>query len=387
MQRARDAWVLVIMVLIVALGAAYQGRERQATESFRTSEDTGPAGHKALFLLCRQQGLPVARMTDPLVALARASAIVLVEPFRRPLGPGEVDRLVAWVRAGGLVVYVPAVSATRGRPGSTSPVDAVRPVPSLSNPTDRSYATTYQRDVPYLSATSDEHLAVSRGRPWRTIAGSKDRAYAVEQRIGDGRWITVSAGIWPSNESIGQVNNATFVLNILQSASPGRGAIWFDEYHHRFPDSDAATMSLWTAIGPPGRMAALAMAVLVLALVYNGNRRLGRPIDGAPQQPRGVSDHLRAMALLYRRAGAGAVALRAPFGRVVAAAADRAGLPRSADLEVIAAGVAKATPNAASELKAIAGALERSQRPAQLSDREAIDLMKRMDALVEALSD
>lgn len=91
----------------------------------------------------------------------------------------------------------------------------------------------------------------------------------------------------------------------VYDAVAGKGPVIFDERVHGYD----RTQSLWAVLPTPVRVAAGLAALAVILALIDANVRFAPPIMREPPADRDSSDYVRSMAMLLRRAHAGAAAI------------------------------------------------------------------------------
>ena len=133
-------------------------------------------------------------------------------------------------------------------------------------------------------------------------AGS--RPVIVSLRQGEG-WVILSAAPFPfSNAGLKEAGNPALVLNLLALA-PRSGRAWFDEWHHgvRPTQHEIIGPGQWLRYTPGGQALLFALAVILLAVLLQG-QNFGRPVRPLKElQRRTPLEYITALANLSRRAG------------------------------------------------------------------------------------
>src|SRR5262249_33167909 len=133
------------------------------------------------------------------------------------------------------------------------------------------------RDVSAIHADGTTGITATAKSGWRPLIRNGMDTYAWTLQHGRGEFMAFSADIAPSNNRLPGADNSLVFMNIASQLPAGRRKVLFDEYHQGFgmPESESGERSLWSAIGPGGRSAAIYIAVLAVIAVITANRRFG----------------------------------------------------------------------------------------------------------------
>jgi hypothetical protein len=339
----REAWILGVLLLVFVTATTlytqrgFETEQRQQPSTYSTSSK----GTRALFDLLQRQGVRVQRGERPLTELTEeVGLLVIVEPLARAIDGTETAALQEWLNGGGTLLLVvsgswPLRSAfgvgfeeMSVRPTDAPPSD-VRTVPGES---------PFLQDVASLRVVTPTRLAPTPGKKGVTrLAHNADGALALTWKEKEGRVVAVSDGVSLDNRSIASADNAVFYVNVAQEAARGdRPIVLFDEYHQGYGEETGTQKSLWQAIGTPGRALFFYLLAAFLLVVYNANRRFGAPLTVELPSSRPSTEYITSMALLYRRAGAGEIALETIYKDFVRDLASKVDAPPEADSQRLA---------------------------------------------------
>jgi hypothetical protein len=310
-----DALILVgLLVLFAVLAyqiAARNGDSPEKGKPRRSSYSSQQGGWKAFYLLLQREKFDVRRFTKAPEKWPENAAVVIAGPEYINLGRGseiwggsEPDDALSWVDSGGtLILLMDEQNAliqklklhAQDYLSKDAPVPPAQPAALLTGvrgvfvPGEQRW-----RDVPKEAVTllADKHPA------------------AVVIPRGMGRIVAITEPTIADNTHLGEADNARFLVQLVAAyAGTGddAGAILFDEFHQGYGD-DSEERSLWRAIGPAGRLAALQLLAVALLAAYTAARRFGLPRP-LPEPPRVSSEYVASLADLYRRARAGDAAL------------------------------------------------------------------------------
>lgn len=383
-ERKRIGLMVVLLLSVSLLIASLSAVQRQGKGDYSYLDGStfspGPRGLKALWLTLRAEGVPVARMMTPTPAASTGDVLVLAGPCATPLDEDTVRRLVAWVRAGNSLIYLPSQAALAANPAADyvlhralgCSVWAEGP-PDMPQQDGRPLTWTqwkrWAREGFTLKVTGAPEyvrgvttLAVEGRcdampvRPnWHVTVGRDaggvgvDLRFVLRQRLGAGSVTVVAVPSTFTNRLLDQADNYRLVSNVI-ALSRGGGRILFDEYAHGFtarPERERGGV-------PLAFLALLGQAALwSAAFVLAKGRRLGPPIEVREENRQGKLEFAASMGRLYEQADARLHALARLYGEIteragfrdaegvafdvlVARVADRSLLPREEVAGVLA---------------------------------------------------
>jgi len=341
MRFGRDAWVLIVLLLVFIAAMAYYAQRSMGSglEDQPTTYSAGPGGTKVLYQLLQREGKEVERFERPLEDLpSEAGLLVMFEPFQRGVEQREQEALLQWVEGGGtlLLVVSPEKSALVGTGLVLDVIDVRRGQSTPATLHVDSTATPYFRDVQSLRTGGTTRLEAMPGKAVDVLLSDAEGAYVVTWRRGRGTILVATGGIFPGNAGIAEADNALFFVNIAEHHTyPDRPVILFDEYHQGFGYATGGSRSLWQAVGAPARILVYYLAFGFLLYLYNANRRFGTPLRLAMPSYRPSTEYLDSMARLYRRAGAADMALEIIYRAFIRELALRLDAPQDASWDQI----------------------------------------------------
>jgi hypothetical protein len=291
-RRARRRWLvfgggaLGLFVALALLGAFSGEPGGPASSSYAT----GDRGAAAWATLLSRTGHPVGQLRESLskAALLPQETIVLLEPDA--LLHSEGTRLVAFVRAGGRLVY------GSSQPRRTLPALLYSP-PVWSARGPSRYTAVAAKDA--LAASVGEVRTAGEGS-WSSFAGYASpvgapdgNALLLRRQIGAGTLELLSDVSPFQNRLLASADNAQLALNV--AGPPGRAVVFVESVHGYGAGRGLAAL-------PPGWL--LAFAVLGLAgllWIAARARRLGPAEQSVELLPPARSAYADAVALLLRR--------------------------------------------------------------------------------------
>jgi hypothetical protein len=329
MRNRRDVITLALLLAALA-GIALLVRpyaDDAADDPRPSTYLTGPNGARALFLLMDELGVSATRLLQPWAEPLPAGVLVVLAPAQPPT-PREVETLLAWMDAGGTLIYGAGAGADpvaialdvqlqTTQPDTLSPLQAVRwtgetayAAGEPAGAAARQWSAGVDSVAGFRSALSATSPALHNGDAevlLRTLAGAP--ALVVLAR-GEGRAVVWSDAAVLSNRLLRDGAAALLFARAVSDAVADGGALTFDEYHHGYRQGSPAR-ALWQFVTGTGAGRALlqaALAGMLLLLLYG--HRLGAPLLEAVGRRRSPLEHVDAVAAAYRRADARRTARR-----------------------------------------------------------------------------
>ncbi|MBN8231409.1 hypothetical protein JYK02_28245 [Corallococcus macrosporus] len=369
----RDRFPLLVLGSLLLAGVlgtflvrgAQRGGFADPLSTFRAEPD----GARALYLLAQESGLPVTRNMADLRLLSGKDALVLlavevqdsheedpdqtrlasdpdagVDDEEAPhqgfnalraqqLDDDEVERVLAHVRAGASLVYVPWGSRENALLDALGvkldKADVTLPMRTLVPP----LPTPYTLGVERVEAKVQAYLRLPEGAV--TVLEDERLGFPVAAVIseGAGRVLVVGAPELAMNPALARADNAQFWLSALGAMGPGPFA--FDEFHHGFTNE----RSLVDFARRYGLHFAVAQLLLGVVLWAGALKRFGRPQPPAESMRVGATDALFAMSRLYREGQHHAFAASLISRGLTQQLAPLAGLPSHSTADAVAEGL------------------------------------------------
>jgi hypothetical protein len=316
-----EVWGLIALFVLFVGFVAYSasiGQEKAARE-LPSTFSAQPQGVKALYLLLDHYGYPLVQLRTSWDALTSEDhLLIVVEPLDadRPITKNEIAALHDWVAQGGTILWF-VTSPPRPLEPEDTVFGDVAITEAMARRTEIAPATPtspYLRDVSRIVVNSPVRLLPAPDAHYETLLRDSQGFVALHKPLGKGHCLVVANNSSIDNAGIKDADNAVFLLNVADSAMRGTpGRILFDEYHHgvgfdsRDPTRDDTQFG---SLPVPIRLAVWQLLGLGALLVYNGNRRFGRPRMLPVMNYRPSTDYIGSMARLFRRAGAADIALQ-----------------------------------------------------------------------------
>jgi len=369
--------IVVGLLIVLPSGASIALDVRRSAQ--RTSPDGLAAWARSLDALERT---PRMRFSSWARTPPSAPVQVLLDPLVQVTSQ-EADLLYDWILEGGVLLYAPADggdpvfdarSGPRRRPGSgpgsrsASRLDERLGVElgwiADSDPASGVGVHRWTAGVRAEELSADLAGATATIRPrrwtvtneegewtpllWFELEAETDSAWAAQEAawgdsiqtlmawkpLGEGGVLLVGTGAVLSNAALDATPEALVATRaVLEFAASGE-AVGFSEYHQGIRGAGSAigtTLGRLTS-GPVGRVVLAVIALATLGLWARG-RRFGSPVPVAGAPRRSPVEHVRALAEIYRAAGAD----RVVADRLVTGAARRAGLDAAIALDPEAA--------------------------------------------------
>jgi hypothetical protein len=297
--------------------AAYLGQPHQDSPEHSSNSDAAN-GTSAVLLFARAQGHPASQIVDTFTLPdARSGGAMFVFTPTSPYTPDEADRTLAWVRAGGVLVYASeqgdaeldsAFGVTRLGGYTAAGIEKANPVVDgvslvsgggLVTPLDPS-----AQQVPFL----------------RTVNGY---VLGYVEQMGSGTVVVLADPLVLCNGYLDKRDNGRLLSDLLGLAGAA-SPVAFDEYHHGVILSDFAPQS-WVAT-PWGAALLWLLVAVFIGLVLRG-RSFGPLLSRAQEAPRADVEWATAVGRLLRRSSARAITLGLLASATERAVAARTGLP------------------------------------------------------------
>ena len=389
-MRDRFPLLLVGGLLVLALLGSWlvRGAARGGFADTLSSWRAQPDGSRGLYLLVEESGRPVERRTSDLRILQEEGTLVLlaveVEDAREDdpdqtalaaerdagledenvprhgfnrlhvpeLSESETEKLLAHVKAGHALVYVPwgskenrlldALGVKLTKADTSLPMRTL--VPPLSTP--------YTLDVERVEARVQAYLQLPEEAEGVVPVLEDERlgmTVAAVVSHGAGQVLVVGAPELAMNQALGRADNAQFWLSALDALGPG--PYTFDEHHHGFTNE----RSVVDFARRYGLHFAVGQLLLGLCLWAVALQRFGRPRPPPESTRVGATDALFAMSRLYREGRHHAFAAGLITRGLTQELALHAGLPPHAPAATVVEGLGgRGREDLANGLRAIA---------------------------------
>jgi hypothetical protein len=309
----REAWILgALLLLFVLFSAFYTERGIQEEEKGRpTTYSFGPNGLAALYRVLQKQGLATRQYRRELGSLpSDAALVVIAEPVARQVSMAESDAVRKWVEGGGALLFLVSDNAFSVGPSEEMLSSHMRIDLAQSRPLDLTVdpaSSRYLRDIHSIHVDGTLRLSPRGGA--KSLLRDDDGSYAVTWKKGKGTVIAAMSSLGADNAHLQRADNALLFVNIAETHTSGhRKAVLFDEYHQGYGEV-VEGRSLWDALGTPARAVFWYFAGVFLILVYNLNRRFGPAKRLVLPSYRPSTEYIMSMARLFRKAGAGDIAI------------------------------------------------------------------------------
>lgn len=428
--------VVVIVGLLVILNSIGH-LKKEKVQDFevtpnRSTYHSGPTGLRAIHDLLNESGYKIIRWREAPKKLMSESGklvktFVVVGQTQIPLTEDEENSLRDWVAAGGRLVLIDrklhnlapesmgwAINSSALEmpnievdPASSSQmtdgVTALQPVqptvltgsiqsvmpsrfaarlkvlpPTEEVGTDekprkgriapKGYLTKPQADEP-TPEVSTSSISPS---PVIHVADSKG-AILVDYSYGLGRIVILSDPYIVSNNGIKLNDNLQLAINTIAGLD---GLIAFDEYHQGRGVTENAFAAYFA--GTPVLALGAQIALLVLLMLWTSARRFGRPLPLAQVDRRSTLEFVASMAELQERSKAFDLAIENIYTRTRRVLARHAGLDYNSSRSEIATRVAERSSIDEQKLETLMRQCEEAINGAQITSRQAIDLVRRL---------
>ncbi len=315
-QGEKQLGMLVLLFGLFLLAAYHFEKHGQEIGSAvsPTSFNTKAKGVRGLSLLLQSQGYTSVPMESTWDSLnSETGLLVMIEPFTRKVETSEISSLKRWVEQGGTALYLISSPA---RPLDTADTifGTVAVIPGDPHPQSLPISipdNTYFNQVHSLYLQSEVRLAPSSSSGFRIDARDKSGILIMHRSLGKGKLVVAAAVNLASNDGIQADDNAIFLMNVANAACKNSSfTVSFDEYHHEVGfESKGQSLGIISYAPRSVRWVFWQFVILMGLLVYNGNRRFGRPRISSPPVFRRSSEYIRAMSRFIRKAHGADVAL------------------------------------------------------------------------------
>ena len=386
----RDRFPLLVvggLLLTAVLGTwLVRGAARGGFADTLSTWRAQPDGARGLYLLVQESGLPTVRRTADLQIIQKGTGtpvLLAVEVdgareedpdqtalaadkkdgledeevprhgFNRlhvpELSDTETEKLLAHVKTGGTLVYVPwgsqenplldALGVKLTKADTSLPMRTL--VPPLSSPYTLGVERVEAKVQAYLTLPEKGVVPLLRDEPL-------DMTVAAVVPYGAGKVLVVGAPELAMNQALARADNAQFWLSALRALGPG--PYEFDEHHHGFTNE----RSVVDFARRYGLHFAVAQLLLGLCLWAVALKRFGRPRAPPESMRVGATDALFAMGRLYREGRHHGFAANLITKGLTQELALHAGLPAHAPPKSVAEGlVARGREDLANGLRAV----------------------------------
>ena len=381
-RRLTDLTVVIgsaVAVTVLVIAAAFIAPAVKPLDTGTSSHSAGPRGAKAAYLTLAALGYRVERSIEPITDLRIEPATTTLILSGRE-APSEQDRraLKQFVEAGGTLLAVGANGAyalglttppDRRSPFDTEIIEPFRPL--ATSPLARGAAEITMAAGGTVPKFSDVFV--------RLYGDADDATVVAVAGMGKGRAVWFAETTPFSNAELTKADNLRLLLNIV-GAPEGR-VVLFDEHYQ------GLKRSLWSYVtGTPLPWIGAQAALVFVAVLLTHSRRVGPvrpPHSDARTSPMEFVDMLAA---LYKRAHARPAAVHAARTRLRRAIAASSGVPLATDDDTLArAAGAKLHTDPAPIAQLLADA-DRAAADARLDGAQALDVMRRLQALAKQLA-
>ncbi len=321
-------WLVGTLVILVALMAGSARRDNSYSPPRARYFDASPMGGLGLHLLLDKLGYKTVQQTGLLTAIpAEAKVWLLLDP-QTDFSEREGHDLVAWVRAGGTLIWAgrPCTAEGMGEDGGerSKGIQFLRRELSMGDYFDRfasmAYGQAYptlttlnlQTVTPYRSGVTKAEASgslVVMNRAYLEIAGSPVGSQIARLREGKGEIFVLPDPMLFTNYALVKSDNAVLASNLIRVRVPS-GTVVFDERNHgENGQANFQPGMLYYLWRPPVRWALLQLLLAAVLMGILAARGLGAPVplpDGGPVTR--ASQFAAAMGGLFRRANRPAAA-------------------------------------------------------------------------------
>lgn len=437
-------FVLAVGILIAINSVAYvQEEDKQDSELApnRSSYNAGVTGTRAFYDLLNESGYKVTRWREPSEKLLGAAGdkvttFVIVGRPAISIEENEAKTLLLWVEHGGRLVLIDPRPDEFLLPRSgdwnittefidypgfgvdpadqqqmTEGVKATRPAQPtlLTRDVESVMPSRFYSAIKFFRAPKDgskdsANANVSHNhddeKPPAHSLGSKDettsdsitspapvvhlsvgdKALLIDYPHGNGRIIILSDPFIVANDGINLHDNLQLAINLVGIKD---ALIAFDEFHQGRGNTHNAFVNYFS--GTPVLAIGGQIALLIVLMFWTRGRRFARPLPLPRVDRRSTLEFVASMAELQQRAQAFDLAIENIYGRTRRVLARYAGVDYNTSRAEIAARVASRSSLEAHRLETLMRQSEEAINGAPISERQAIQLVKRLREIESAL--
>lgn len=298
--------LILLIALFAGLGlfAAYSAEQsgQHTIDARVTSFSSNENGTLALYRWLTRVYGQVDRLAYRPFALTPNDGLLLVLGPSERYQPAQVEAVVEWVKAGGVLVVADNVPSPQS---AVSPLLAAFDLKLVASERRITTATVLHPALgapPVASVPAYTRAALAATSPlpaFAPLAADGETTIIAGQRFGDG-YVFALSSVYPfTNEGLREPESAALALNLLRWLPPGERIV-FDEFHHGFgPSTDLRSLLLSNPLG----WAILYSVAMVGLYILAGSRRFARPLPLRSEAARRSSlEFIDSMAGMLRRA-------------------------------------------------------------------------------------
>jgi hypothetical protein len=435
-------FVLAVVVLIAINSFAYVQEEEKVDSEMapnRSSYNAGATGTRAFFDLLNESGYKVTRWREPATKLLasggeKVRTFVIVGRPALAIDEDEAKTLLLWVEQGGRLVLIdrrpnegllppsgdwevttefigypnfgidPAdqkqmtQDVQAARPAQPTPltrgIESVMPSRFYSEIKISRVAKTGDKATTNSNASSHgfNEEPPSNAPAAKTETGELmppapvvhlsvgEKNVLLDYPHGRGRIVILSDPYIVANGGINLRDNLQLGINLM---APENGLIAFDEFHQGRGNTHNAFVNYFS--GTPILAIAGQLALLLILILWTRGLRFARPLPLPRVDRRSTLEFVASMAELQERARAFDLAIENIYGRTRRVLARYAGVDYNTSRKEIAARVAARSSLEAHSLETLMRQSEEAINGAPISERQTIQLVKRLREVENAL--
>ncbi len=422
-------FVLAAVVLIAINSFAYVQEEDKLdseTAPNRSSYNGGATGTRAFYDLLNESGYKVTRWREPSTKLLgsggeKIGTFVIVGRPALSIAEDEVKSLLLWVDHGGRLILIDrrpnegllprsgnweVTTEFIGYPNfnvdpadqqqMTQDVKAARPTQPtpLTRGIESVMPSRFYSEIKFSrvtkGASSEEYSSSPSLSPKAEPADSTPPAPVVHLSVdgknllldyphGRGRIVILSDPFIVANDGINLKDNLQLGIDLVSN----NGLIAFDEFHQGRGNTHNAFVNYFS--GTPILALGGQLALLLILILWTRGRRFARPLPLTLVDRRSTLEFVASMAELQERARAFDLAIENIYGRTRRVLARYAGVDYNTPRAEIAARVAARSSLEAHSLETLMRQSEEAINGAPISERQSIQLVKRLREVENAL--
>ena len=371
-------WIGGAILVVIIAGLIFLTPNQPDRSPEHRSDRDAPDGTSALLRYARVLGHSSRPMTGSFSPPAGDGLLFVFTPTE-PFTMEDADRLAAWVKQGGSVVYASldddpeldrALSVSRYHYVDASGEAGPGGAPAMSLSASESLFS----GVSHVSGGPGAQVLKPGSRQLVMLRVEESHeAVGLVFPLGRGRVVVLGDPQVLCNGSLGSANNGRLAADLV-SLAPAGSPVLFDEFHHGVA---TATPSLFDWVGSPVGSAAFWLGLVIYLGLLLRSRAFGPALPLSHRRGRSTAEYGTAVGALLRRSHARAATHRLLSEATYRALAERVGAGHGVPPAQLVKVLQTRAPNLASAL----GDANALGEAAVGSDRDLLESARRLHAL------
>jgi hypothetical protein len=363
-------WGALGVFVLLVVGAAVFGGERNQRSDMPSSYSTGGGGAKAAYLLLSHEGYKERRWERPLEGLPQTpgATLILADPFEAPTRD-EREGLKNFIKGGGRIIAVGMFAGTF-LPENSSVPDVSSVVGELA--TRKASAVS-----PSEITRAAPQIVMARQARWESFSAAYplyadgEVTVVVKYPYGRGEVLWWAAPTPLTNDGLKEPGNLEFFLACVGGK---KNEILWDEYVHGYRETAALSIAQ-----TPVKWLLLQLTLLALAVVATFSRRSGPICQPATDVRLSPLEFVQTLGGLYENAGSASVALDISYQRFRYWLARRLGIANNISIVELESAVRDRWGLKEDRFLAILRRCESAKIDPYLHQAEALHLVRELD--------